>query len=112
MPIGRKVALKPCKVADLGHRNGHDQERSLAEACHGDVGFYTAAVVEPLRVDYAANVDIDVVGTDSVERHASILPLHNELREAALIEESDSVAGVAALLATRVKTSSDVRMYS
>ena len=66
MRVGRDVALEPGEVARFGFRCCHDQESVRRNACDGQVGFDSAALIEPLRVDQAADLLIEAEhGTDS-----------------------------------------------
>ncbi len=87
MGVIRRVAPEPCHVAGLRHGAGDHQEFVFGKPCHGEIGLDAAALIEPLGVNDAARLDVDIVGADAVQHLAGIAALDGKFGEARLIEE-------------------------
>ena len=64
----------------------------LREAGHGEVGFDSAPLVQPVGVDDPPRLDVHVGGAHPLEHPGRVAPLHEVLGEARLVEEGDSLA--------------------
>ena len=80
-----------------------DHEFIRGETRDGQVGFDAAVLIQPLRVDDAARGNIDVRARQTVQEGASVFTLHEEFREAGLVEQGDGIAHCEAFFAAVVE---------
>ena len=83
------VLVEPREVADRRGGAGDDEELVVGGASDGHVGLVGAAGIEPRRVDGLADRDVDVVGTDPLERAERVGTGDGVLAEGRLVEDRD-----------------------
>src|SRR5579863_2916596 len=98
MRLGRDMAADPGLDMGLREGRGDDQEALRRQPRDREIGFDTAARVQELRVDDAADADADRCGRDAVQHRLGVAALYEELGEGALLEHADALAHRAMLL--------------
>jgi hypothetical protein len=87
MRVTGRVALQPGHVARLWCCTRDDKEFVFLKPRHSKIRFDAAALVQPLGVDDAARLDIDIRGADSVQHLAGIASLDRIFGKTRLVEE-------------------------
>src|SRR5262245_52524490 len=70
---------------------GDDQIAVLGETGHRQIGLDAAALVQPLGIDDASRLDVDVVGRDAIEHGPGVATLEDEFGEGRLVEQADRI---------------------
>ena len=83
------MSADPVGVVGGRRGRGHDQERVGRLAGDSQIGLDAAARVEHLRVDHAADRNIDVVGAEPLERVERVGAVETQLGKRGLVEEPD-----------------------
>src|ERR1700722_1685065 len=86
------IALEPSQIACLRGGRYHDEKTIRGLPCDGQVSFYAATFIEPLRVDDPADRDREVVCRDPVEDVLRVRTLDDEFGEGRLVEQADRLA--------------------
>ncbi|OWK19779.1 hypothetical protein AJ88_37105 [Mesorhizobium amorphae CCBAU 01583] len=81
----------------------HDKKFLVTDARDRDVGLHTASLVQPRRIDNAADGDVHVVRGQALKQRKGIRPLHQKVREGGLVEQRDAGAGGGMLRATSLE---------
>src|SRR5208282_3702455 len=92
---------QPSEVARLANRGSDDQILEFGRARNRQIRLDTAGVIEPLRVDDAADGHIEVRGRHAAKNAAGVRALYEEFCEARLIEQCDRALGRKTLIAAR-----------
>ena len=87
MRVRRRVALQPGHVARLGCGTGNDKELVVLKPGHRQVGLDAATLVQPLGIDNAPRLHVDVRCRNAVQHLQRIAALDRVFGEARLIEE-------------------------
>ncbi len=87
-PIVRQVAPQPRGVVVAERGPGHEQERLVRDAGHGQVGLDPPARVEKLGVDDGPDRPIDPIGAHPLEERKGSRASDLELGERALVEQA------------------------
>ena len=90
--VRRNVRLEPVEVPHFACGGGDDQEAVFGQARHREIRLDAAALVQPLCVDDAAGLHIDLVGADPAEHPGRVPALQAELRERRLVEQPHVLA--------------------
>ena len=70
----------------------HDEESFFLDTGHGEIGFYPACLIHPLRVHTLSDGNGDVVAGDPVQDPLGAWALHQELGHRRHVEQGHTVA--------------------